>query len=48
MSRAQRMNGWDEQMGLLLSLPNVLITPHSAFLTTEALDNIASAWPAAA
>ncbi len=28
---------------VLLSLPNVLITPHSAFLTNEALGNIASA-----
>jgi D-lactate dehydrogenase len=42
MNRSKRMRDWDEQMAVLLSLPNVLITPHSAFLTTEALANIAS------
>ena len=45
LNRGQRMKNWDEQMGRLLSLPNVLVTPHSAFLTNEALDNIASAHP---
>ena len=41
LSRGKRMQGWDEIMGTLLSLPNVLVSPHIAFLTTEALDNIA-------
>ena len=41
---SDRMCYWDQQMGVLLSMPNVLITPHSAFLTNEALANIASAW----
>ncbi|MEJ0105925.1 MAG: hypothetical protein WDO19_26710 [Bacteroidota bacterium] len=32
----------DEMMKKLLSMPNVLITPHQAFATNEALDNIAA------
>ena len=32
---------WDEQLGELLGLPNVIMTPHLAFLTEEALVNIA-------
>lgn len=47
MRSSDRMRYWDQQMGVLLSLPNVLVTPHSAFLTDEALANIASAWRAA-
>ncbi len=31
----------DEQLKKLLSLPNVLLTPHQGFITTEALANIA-------
>ncbi|MGI9551074.1 MAG: 2-hydroxyacid dehydrogenase [Aurantibacter sp.] len=31
----------DEQLKKLLSFPNVLLTPHQAFVTTEALENIA-------
>ena len=31
----------DEKMATLLSMPNVLITSHQAFLTNEALENIA-------
>lgn len=31
----------DEQLKKLLSFPNVLLTPHQAFVTTEALGNIA-------
>jgi len=31
----------DDLLALLLTFPNVLITSHQAFLTTEALDNIA-------
>ena len=32
----------DELLSRLISLPNVIVTSHQAFLTTEALDNIAS------
>lgn len=32
----------DDTLALLVSRPNVLITSHQAFLTEEALDNIAS------
>lgn len=32
----------DERMATLLSMPNVLITSHQAFLTNEALENIAT------
>ena len=32
----------DEKLAMLLSMPNVLITSHQAFLTQEALENIAS------
>lgn len=42
MDRTRRMRDWDEQMAVLLSLPNVIVTPHSAFLTSEALANIAA------
>jgi len=31
----------DEQLKKLLSLPNVLLTPHQAFMTQKALTNIA-------
>ena len=44
MRQSDRLRYWDQQMGVLLSMPNVLVTPHSAFLTNEALGNIASAW----
>eukprot|EP00965_Chrysotila_dentata_P098581 3258594-Pleurochrysis_carterae.AAC.1 len=32
---------WDEQLSALGARPNVLVTPHSAFLTAEALHGIA-------
>ena len=31
----------DEKLAMLLSMPNVIITSHQAFLTNEALENIA-------
>eukprot|EP00971_Amphidinium_carterae_P060903 1205470-Amphidinium_carterae.1 len=37
----QRMEKWDDNMAALRAFPNVLMTPHSAFLTNEALDDIA-------
>jgi D-lactate dehydrogenase len=37
----QKMNAFDRQFQLLISFPNVIVTPHIAFLTTEALHNIA-------
>ena len=39
---SKRMEAWDDEFKLLKSFPNVLITPHSAFLTREALANIAN------
>lgn len=37
-----RMKYWDRKFKTLLSYPQVLVTPHSAFLTYEALANIGS------
>lgn len=37
---SKRMKAWDAKFILLKSLPQVLITPHTAFLTEEALQNI--------
>ncbi|KAL4539527.1 hypothetical protein Ndes2437B_g02104 [Nannochloris sp. 'desiccata'] len=37
----ERMKKWDNAFTVLKSLPQVLITPHIAFLTQEALGNIA-------
>ena len=34
------MKAWDNQFVTLKSLPQVVITPHIAFLTDEALGNI--------
>ena len=41
-SMSKRMEAWDDEFKLLKAFPNVLITPHSAFLTREALANIAN------
>ncbi|PNH07943.1 2-hydroxyacid dehydrogenase 1, partial [Tetrabaena socialis] len=38
----QRMSKWDRKFKTLLSYPQVLVTPHSAFLTKEALTAIAA------
>eukprot|EP01025_Chloroclados_australasicus_P027726 TRINITY_DN27441_c0_g1_i3.p1 TRINITY_DN27441_c0_g1~~TRINITY_DN27441_c0_g1_i3.p1 ORF type:complete len:391 (-),score=52.06 TRINITY_DN27441_c0_g1_i3:329-1501(-) len=40
-SAADRIKYWNQQLVQLRSLPNVVITPHSAFLTNEALATIA-------
>lgn len=40
-SDRERMRAWDRSFSTLRSFPNVIITPHSAFLTAEALQNIA-------
>eukprot|EP00878_Enallax_costatus_P017913 GHUV01018835.1.p1 GENE.GHUV01018835.1~~GHUV01018835.1.p1 ORF type:complete len:293 (+),score=47.53 GHUV01018835.1:318-1196(+) len=37
-----RMTNWDRKFKVLTSYPNVIVTPHSAFLTNEALENIAN------
>lgn len=37
---AERMQNWDRRLSLLASYPEVMLSPHSAFLTKEALDNI--------
>lgn len=39
----KRMQAWDRQFKSLAALPNTVITPHAAFLTHEALQNIADA-----
>lgn len=41
MELHERMHSWDRNFQILKSFPNVLITPHSAFLTKEALHSIA-------
>lgn len=40
VSHSERYKSWDKKFQLLKSYPNVLISPHSAFLTKEALENI--------
>eukprot|EP01025_Chloroclados_australasicus_P036425 TRINITY_DN3713_c0_g1_i4.p1 TRINITY_DN3713_c0_g1~~TRINITY_DN3713_c0_g1_i4.p1 ORF type:complete len:391 (-),score=39.18 TRINITY_DN3713_c0_g1_i4:296-1468(-) len=42
LNRVDRMKIFDYKFAQLRSFPNVIITPHSAFLTEEALSNIAS------
>merc|ERR1712113_373413 len=42
MSFAERMTRLDAQFALLVSFSQVIVTPHSAFLTKEALANICS------
>jgi D-lactate dehydrogenase len=39
-SAKERMRAWDCKFALLKSLPQVVITPHTAFLTEEALESI--------
>jgi D-lactate dehydrogenase len=39
-SAQQRMKSWDNKFTVLKSLPQVVVTPHTAFLTEEALENI--------
>lgn len=41
LSPGERYKSWDKKFQLLKSYPNVLISPHSAFLTNEALAGIA-------
>lgn len=40
LSMDDRILHWDRNMARLASLPNTIISPHVAFLTEEALDNI--------
>jgi D-lactate dehydrogenase len=40
MTKENRMKAWDRSFKLLVSLPQVIVTPHVAFLTQEALKNI--------
>lgn len=42
MDLETRMKAWDRKFYALTSFPQVIVTPHSAFLTNEALANIAS------
>lgn len=42
IDNATRMKNWDTKFAALTSLPNVIVSPHSAFLTKEALENICS------
>lgn len=41
LSVRERMKSWDNNFTQLKTMPQVLITPHIAFLTQEALGNIA-------
>lgn len=40
MSNQERMVNWDKKFARLSNLPNVIVSPHIAFLTNEALENI--------
>jgi D-lactate dehydrogenase len=40
MDYADRVSGFDHDLMLLRSMPNVILSPHIAFLTEEALENI--------
>eukprot|EP01025_Chloroclados_australasicus_P046683 TRINITY_DN5153_c0_g1_i10.p1 TRINITY_DN5153_c0_g1~~TRINITY_DN5153_c0_g1_i10.p1 ORF type:complete len:690 (+),score=36.70 TRINITY_DN5153_c0_g1_i10:1829-3898(+) len=42
LNRNDRMKVFDSKFAQLRSFPNVVVTPHSAFLTEEALNNIAA------
>ncbi|KFM27932.1 D-lactate dehydrogenase [Auxenochlorella protothecoides] len=42
LNTQKRMKVWDKKFNELLGLPQVIVTPHIAFLTTTALDAIAS------
>jgi D-lactate dehydrogenase len=42
MSAPKRMRVWDNAFTVLKALPQVLVTPHVAFLTREALASIAA------
>ena len=41
LSIDDRMAQWDRNMARLSNLPNTIVSPHVAFLTSEALNNIA-------
>lgn len=41
LATVERMKRWDNKFTLLKTLPQTLVTPHIAFLTHEALQNIA-------
>lgn len=41
LNMTERMKAWDKKFSYLKALPNVIVTPHAAFLTKEALQNIA-------
>ncbi len=42
LTAGERFRSWDKKFQTLKSYPNVLVTPHSAFLTEQALSNIAA------
>ncbi|BDA47224.1 2-hydroxyacid dehydrogenase homolog [Coccomyxa sp. Obi] len=42
LTPGERYRSWDKKFQMLKSYPNVLVTPHSAFLTEQALANIAA------
>lgn len=42
LNTQKRMKVWDKKFNELLGLPQVIVTPHIAFLTTTALDAIAA------
>merc|ERR1712217_696903 len=42
MDDDMRLSGFNHEFMQLRSFPNVIVTPHSAFLTKEALQNICS------
>ena len=40
LANQERMIHWDKKFARLANLPNVIVSPHVAFLTNQALDNI--------
>jgi len=42
LTHGERYKSWDKKFQTLKFYPNVLVTPHSAFLTEQALSNIAA------
>lgn len=47
VSSSERMKAWDRRFSYFKALPNVIITPHAAFLTNVSSSAPGGAWAAA-